>query len=104
MVLLANGGAHVSRARGSRCKPVAHIPVGSVVCGRRLCTRYNRYIRRATVVVGQRSLVAYAAKARLLLLPPQQRIRLKSRLVPGGSTIPFHYPFRVRFEHLQNPL
>src|SRR6188768_3666666 len=101
MVLLANGGADVSRAgrfgRGSSARD----PVGAVVGGRCLRTRYNRNIRRAAMVVGQCSLVADAANAPRLLPLLRQRIRLKSRLVSGGSSIPLHYQRRASFEHLR---
>ena len=73
------------------------IAVGAVVGGRCLRTRYNRNIRRAAVAVGQRSLVADAAEGLRLLLLLRQRIRLKSRLVSGGSSIPLHYQRRASF-------
>src|SRR6476660_6285223 len=101
MVLLANGGADVSRAGGSGCGSSARDPVGADAGGHCLRTRYNRNIRRAAVVVGQCSLVADAAEDLRLLLQLQQRIRLKLRLVSGGSSVPLHYQRRARVEHLR---
>src|SRR6476660_3076197 len=95
MVLLANGGADVSRAGGSGGRSCAHDRFGADVGGRCLCTRYNRNIRRAAVVVGQRSLVADAAEGLGLLPLLRQRIRLKLRLVSGGSSIPLQHQLRA---------
>ena len=101
MVLLANGGADVSRARGSGCGSSARNPIGADVGGHRLRTRYNRNIRCAAVAVGQCSLVADAAEDVLLLLQFQQRIRLKLRLVSGSNPVPLHYQRRASLEHLR---
>src|SRR5262245_45735612 len=101
MVLLANGGVDVPRAGGLGGESGAPTGVVAMVRGRGLRTRYNRHIRRATVVVGQRSLSASAGRAHLLLLLLEQRIRLKLRLVPSGSSIPLHHQFRLDFEHLR---
>ena len=101
MVLLANGGADVSRAGRSGGESIARDCVGAVVGGCCLRTRYNRNIRCAAVAVGQRSLVADGAADRLLLLQLQRRIRLKLRLVSGGSSVPLHYQRRASVEYLR---
>src|SRR3954466_3813756 len=98
MVLLANGGADVPRARGPGGGSIASAADGADVGGRCLRTRYNRNIRSAAVVVGQRSLVPNAANGLRLLLLLRQRIRLKSRLVSG---IPRHYQRQASFERLR---
>src|SRR5215203_4765877 len=91
MVLLANGGADVFGTGGSGRRPSSSVGVGALVGGRCLRTRYNRNIRCATMVVGQRSLVRSSRSARRNNLSPSERssfgllphlgprIRLKSR-------------------------
>src|SRR6187551_3078347 len=99
MVLLANGGADVSRAGRPGGRSNTRVRFGAVVGGGYLCTRYNRYIRRAAVVVGERSLVYSSRSARgkrlsrsernalRLLLKSPPRIRLNLWLASGGSSI-----------------
>src|SRR6476660_237150 len=97
MVLLANGGADVSRAGRSGSGSSLHTQASADARGPRLRTRYNRHIRRAAVAVEQCSLVAGGHKGLFLLLHFWQRIRLKLRSESGGSSIPFPYPRRTSF-------
>ena len=100
MVLLANGGADVSRPGGFGGGSRPRDRVGTDVGGRCLRTHYNRNIRRAAVVVGQRSVVYSSRSARgiflsrserstlRLLLQLRPRIKLNLWLAPGGGSIP----------------
>src|SRR6478609_9634568 len=97
MVLLANGGADVPRTGGPRGDAGAAHGVVAVVRWRCLRPRYNRHIRRAAVVVGQRSLSASISRVQFLLLALGQRIRLKLRLVPRGGSTPPHDQLRASF-------
>src|SRR5689334_22563366 len=113
MVLLANGGVDVPRSGGCRGDSGATHGVAAVVRRGGLRTRYDRHIRRAAVVVGQRSIEWASRSSRrfslsrserttfLLLLALGHRIRLKLRLLSGGGSIPLQHQLRASFEHLR---